>query len=243
MFEVHLLEPDPSLQLAPELLPIFWFLRIGHYTSDKLDELLTWHGIPENDKEILLSDYQEILRTFGDQTRRSGAPSVDHPVAAMLILLIVFKVTKLSMLRAALYHDVLEDFRRRKDVGDNVWTRKRLERVAGKEVVKIVSRLTKRVESPKLSKEQVQELYREQMVGASAEELLVKDADWFHNLATPWKIDDKGHLVAKAYETVNHFIPLTRYKKTAKHRQMAKYLSIQTKHIIDIFGLDVRAGV
>lgn len=238
MFEVRHLEADPALQLAPDLMRYFWFLRIGHYTSDMLDEWLGWYDISANDKRILLSDHQEILKTFGDQIRRSGAPSVDHPISVMLILLIALKVTKLVMLRSAQYHDVLEDFRR----GKNAWTRERLKRMAGEDVMRSVSRLTKRARSATLSKEQVEELYRSTMMGASADEVLLKSADWFHNLATPWNLDH-GHLTAKAYQTIYFYIPLVKRHKTRAHREMARYLSIQAKHMIEFYKLDVRLRV
>ena len=226
-------EFDPALRLAPHLLRDFWFL--SHVGPDAVHELIQQYGpTSAYDRDKLYKGYRRIVEIFEDKFRNTGGPVYEHPVGVMLILMIALGVRNVDMLLAALFHDVLEDHRRSKNRWDRAW----LEGETNKRVTSIVFTLTKRVESATLSAEQIEVLYRSTLMKAGPSEVLVKLADWFYNLATPWKFDTM-YLTEKVFQTMHFYVPLAKAHGTPAHRLMAKYLSDQASFLNQKFDLKI----
>jgi (p)ppGpp synthase/HD superfamily hydrolase len=228
-------EFDPALQLAPQIKNLFWFLRTGHFEPEQVKEWIEAYGPRSREhKDRLFKAYETIVIIFAGATRKSGGPASDHPVAVMLILMIALGVKDVDILCAALFHDVIEDYRR----GKNGWSRMRVEQTFNAVVARYVWGLSKKEISPLHSKFQVEQLYREFMMKAEAAIVLIKLADWLHNLVTPWKTDQR-HLTFKVLETIYFYLVLARRHSSPLHRLLFRWLSHQANFLNEKYDLGI----
>jgi (p)ppGpp synthase/HD superfamily hydrolase len=128
-----------------------------------------------------------MVRAHGTQQRKTGGPYYEHPVAVCRIVMERFGVKEEKILRAALFHDVLED---------TPVTRAELAAAWGDEVAGIVAEVTKSGRPAGMEKEAYARRVYGKLRGASAEAKVVKTADRIHNLQG---LEQMGRGFLKAY--------------------------------------------
>jgi guanosine-3',5'-bis(diphosphate) 3'-pyrophosphohydrolase len=192
---------------------------------------------PESNFELLVrtirsynakADLKEIQRAFAfaeraheGQTRKSGEPFVEHPLAVATILAELHLDT--TTLTAALLHDTVEDT----DVG-----LVQLEGEFGDEVARIVDGLTKLEKIEFRSREQEQaENVRKMMVAMAGDirVLLIKLADRLHNMRTlaPLRPEKRREI---ATETLEIYAPLANRLGVQEIKWELEDLSFKTLH-------------
>jgi GTP diphosphokinase / guanosine-3',5'-bis(diphosphate) 3'-diphosphatase len=131
---------------------------------------------PEVDLAIVRKAYEFSAKAHEGQTRRSGEPYVQHPVAVAGLLTLL--KTDVTAVVAGLLHDTLED---------TVATADELEREFGKEVVHLVDGVTKIGKIAFRSSEEKQAENFRKMVLSMADDIrvvIIKLADRLHNMRT-----------------------------------------------------------
>jgi len=131
---------------------------------------------PDADLGMIRKAYEFSVKAHEGQTRRSGEPYVQHPVAVAGVLSLL--KTDVAAVVAGLLHDTLED---------TVATADELEREFGKEVVHLVDGVTKIGKITFRSSEEKQAENFRKMVLSMADDIrvvIIKLADRLHNMRT-----------------------------------------------------------
>ena len=146
-----------------------------------IEKILAKNNFDEHQKNLIRKSFEFAKKAHEGQTRLTGEPYINHPVAVAQIL------TNLkldgSTIAAALLHDTVED---------TPATIKEIEKSFGKDISFLVSGVTKlaRIEYKKQiedKKQNIQVQNLRKMFFAMAEDLrviLIKLADRFHNMQT-----------------------------------------------------------
>lgn len=154
---------------------------------------------PEADLSLVRKAYDFSARAHEGQTRRSGEPYVQHPVAVAGVLTLL--KTDVAAVVAGLLHDTLED---------TVATPAELEREFGKEVVHLVDGVTKIGKITFRSYEEKQAENFRKMVLSMADDIrvvIIKLADRLHNMRTLEHLSEaKRQEIAQ--ETLEIYAPL-----------------------------------
>jgi GTP pyrophosphokinase len=170
-------------------------------TVADIDQLITRLRTyqPDADLGVICKAYEFSAKAHEGQTRRSGEPYVQHPVAVAGVLTSL--KTDVTAVVAGLLHDTLED---------TVATADELEREFGREVVHLVDGVTKigRI-TFKSSEEKQAENFRK-MVLSMADDIrvvIIKLADRLHNMRT---LEHVGEIKRRdiAQETLEIYAPL-----------------------------------
>ncbi len=143
--------------------------------------------------------YEFSAKVHEGQTRRSGEPYVQHPVAVAGVLTLL--KTDVAAVVAGLLHDTLED---------TVATPAELEREFGKEVVHLVDGVTKIGKITFRSYEEKQAENFRKMVLSMADDIrvvIIKLADRLHNMRTLEHLSEAKRLEI-AQETLEIYAPL-----------------------------------
>lgn len=154
---------------------------------------------PEADLSLVRKAYDFSAKAHQGQTRRSGEPYVQHPVAVAGVLTLL--KTDVAAVVAGLLHDTLED---------TVATPAELEREFGKEVVHLVDGVTKIGKITFRSYEEKQAENFRKMVLSMADDIrvvIIKLADRLHNMRTLEHLSEaKRQEIAQ--ETLEIYAPL-----------------------------------
>lgn len=154
---------------------------------------------PEADLGLVRKAYEFSAKAHEGQTRRSGEPYVQHPVAVAGVLTSL--KTDVTAIVAGLLHDTLED---------TVATADELQKEFGKEVVRLVDGVTKIGKITFRSSEERQAENFRKMVLSMADDIrvvIIKLADRLHNMRTLEHLkESKRHEIAK--ETLEIYAPL-----------------------------------
>jgi len=154
---------------------------------------------PEADLSLVRKAYDFSAKAHEGQTRRSGEPYVQHPVAVAGVLTML--KTDVAAVVAGLLHDTLED---------TVATPAELEREFGKEVVHLVDGVTKIGKITFRSYEEKQAENFRKMVLSMADDIrvvIIKLADRLHNMRTLEHLSEaKRQEIAQ--ETLEIYAPL-----------------------------------
>ncbi|NOS77880.1 MAG: bifunctional (p)ppGpp synthetase/guanosine-3',5'-bis(diphosphate) 3'-pyrophosphohydrolase [Nitrospira sp.] len=154
---------------------------------------------PEADLSLVRKAYDFSAKAHEGQTRRSGEPYVQHPVAVAGVLTLL--KTDVAAVVAGLLHDTLED---------TVATPAELEREFGKEVVHLVDGVTKIGKITFRSYEEKQAENFRKMVLSMADDIrvvIIKLADRLHNMRTLEHLSEaKRQEIAQ--ETLEIYAPL-----------------------------------
>ncbi|ULA64892.1 MAG: GTP pyrophosphokinase [Nitrospira sp.] len=154
---------------------------------------------PEADLSLVRKAYDFSAKAHEGQTRRSGEPYVQHPVAVAGVLTLLR--TDVAAVVAGLLHDTLED---------TVATPAELEREFGKEVVHLVDGVTKIGKITFRSYEEKQAENFRKMLLSMADDIrvvIIKLADRLHNMRTLEHLSEaKRHEIAQ--ETLEIYAPL-----------------------------------
>ncbi|MEK7869012.1 MAG: bifunctional (p)ppGpp synthetase/guanosine-3',5'-bis(diphosphate) 3'-pyrophosphohydrolase, partial [Nitrospirota bacterium] len=154
---------------------------------------------PEADLSLVRKAYDFSAKAHQGQTRRSGEPYVQHPVAVAGVLTLL--KTDVAAVVAGLLHDTLED---------TVATPAELEREFGKEVVHLVDGVTKIGKITFRSYEENQSENFRKMVLSMADDIrvvIIKLADRLHNMRTLEHLSEaKRQEIAQ--ETLEIYAPL-----------------------------------
>jgi len=154
---------------------------------------------PEADLSLVRKAYDFSAKVHQGQTRRSGEPYVQHPVAVAGVLTLL--KTDVAAVVAGLLHDTLED---------TVATPAELEREFGKEVVHLVDGVTKIGKITFRSYEEKQAENFRKMVLSMADDIrvvIIKLADRLHNMRTLEHLSEAKRLEI-AQETLEIYAPL-----------------------------------
>ena len=154
---------------------------------------------PDADLSVVRKAYEFSAKAHEGQTRRSGEPYVQHPVAVAGVL--AFLRTDVAAVVAGLLHDTLED---------TVATPDELEREFGKEVVHLVDGVTKIGKITFKSSEEKQAENFRKMVLSMADDIrvvIIKLADRLHNMRTLEHLSDSKRQEI-AQETLEIYVPL-----------------------------------
>jgi GTP pyrophosphokinase len=157
--------PRPRLRREPDVAPRLQPL---------LKKVRTYN--PKADLRSLEQAFAVAEQAHEGQTRKSGEPYIEHPLAVAGILADLHLDT--VTLEAALLHDTVED---------TAVTLERIEEEFGDEVARIVDGLTKLEKLPFRTREQAQAENVRKMIVAMAGDirvLLIKLADRLHNMRT-----------------------------------------------------------
>lgn len=162
-----------------------------------LDRLRSYQ--PDADLAVVRKAYDFSAKAHEGQTRRSGEPYVQHPVAVAGVLTLL--KTDVTAVVAGLLHDTLED---------TVATTEELEREFGKEVVHLVDGVTKIGKITFKSSEEKQAENFRKMVLSMADDIrvvIIKLADRLHNMRT---LEYLGEIKRQeiAQETLEIYAPL-----------------------------------
>ncbi|MGA6826666.1 RelA/SpoT family protein [Nitrospira sp. NS4] len=154
---------------------------------------------PDADLGLVRKAYDFSAKAHAGQTRRSGEPYVQHPVAVAGVLTLL--KTDVAAVVAGLLHDTLED---------TVATPDELEREFGKEVVHLVDGVTKIGKITFRSSEEKQAENFRKMVLSMADDIrvvIIKLADRLHNMRTlEYMSEAKRQEIAQ--ETLEIYAPL-----------------------------------
>ena len=154
---------------------------------------------PDADLGMILKAYEFSAKAHEGQTRRSGEPYVQHPVAVAGVLSLL--KTDIAAVVAGLLHDTLED---------RVATADDLEREFGKEVVHLVDGVTKIGKITFKSSEEKQAENFRKMVLSMADDIrvvIIKLADRLHNMRTLEHLGEKKRQEI-SQETLEIYAPL-----------------------------------
>lgn len=165
--------------------------------DDLVREVQSCH--PEADEALLRRAYEFSARAHEGQTRRSGEPYLQHPLAVAGIL--TFLKLDVTAIVAGLLHDTLED---------TVATQEELQTHFGGEVAHLVEGVTKIGQIPFQTYEEKQAENFRKMLLSMADDIrvvFIKLADRLHNMRT------LGHLPERkqkqiAQETLEIYSPL-----------------------------------
>ena len=154
---------------------------------------------PEADLSLVRKAYDFSAKAHEGQTRRSGEPYVQHPVAVAGVLTVL--KTDVAAVVAGLLHDTLED---------TVATPAELEHEFGKEVVHLVDGVTKIGKITFRSYEEKQAENFRKMLLSMADDIrvvIIKLADRLHNMRTLEHLSEaKRQEIAQ--ETLEIYAPL-----------------------------------
>ena len=154
---------------------------------------------PGADLGMVRKAYEFSAKAHEGQTRRSGEPYVQHPVAVAGVLTLL--KTDVTAVVAGLLHDTLED---------TVATAEELEREFGKEVLHLVDGVTKIGKITLKSSEEKQAENFRKMVLSMADDIrvvIIKLADRLHNMRTLEPLSEhKRQEIAQ--ETLEIYAPL-----------------------------------
>jgi GTP pyrophosphokinase len=154
---------------------------------------------PGVDLGVVRKAYEFSAKAHAGQTRRSGEPYVQHPVAVAGVLTLL--KTDVTAVVAGLLHDTLED---------TVATAEELEREFGKEVVHLVDGVTKIGKIALRSSEEKQAENFRKVVLSMADDIrvvIIKLADRLHNMCTLEHLsENKRQEIAQ--ETLEIYAPL-----------------------------------
>lgn len=172
-----------------------------HETVTDLDRLLERLQAyqPDADLGLVRKAYEFSAKAHEGQTRRSGEPYVQHPVAVAGVLTAL--KTDVTAIVAGLLHDTLED---------TVATADELEREFGKEVVHLVDGVTKIGKITFRSSEEKQAENFRKMVLSMADDIrvvIIKLADRLHNMRTLEHLQESKRQEI-AQETLEIYAPL-----------------------------------
>src|SRR5512147_1098963 len=154
---------------------------------------------PDADLGMIRKAYAFSAKAHQGQTRRSGEPYVQHPVAVAGVLALL--KTDVAAVVAGLLHDTLED---------TVATADELEREFGKEVVHLVDGVTKIGKITFRSSEEKQAENFRKMVLSMADDIrvvIIKLADRLHNMRTLEHLGERKRQEI-AQETLEIYAPL-----------------------------------
>lgn len=154
---------------------------------------------PDADLSVIRKAYEFSAKAHEGQTRRSGEPYVQHPVAVAGVLTML--KTDVTAVVAGLLHDTLED---------TVATVEELEREFGKEVVQLVDGVTKIGKITFRSSEEKQAENFRKMVLSMADDIrvvIIKLADRLHNMRTLEHLGERKRQEI-AQETLEIYAPL-----------------------------------
>ena len=154
---------------------------------------------PDADLSMIRKAYEFSAKAHEGQTRRSGEPYVQHPVAVAGVLTML--KTDVTAVVAGLLHDTLED---------TVATVEELEREFGKEVVHLVDGVTKIGKITFRSSEEKQAENFRKMVLSMADDIrvvIIKLADRLHNMRTLEHLGERKRQEI-AQETLEIYAPL-----------------------------------
>ena len=154
---------------------------------------------PEADEALLRRAYAFSAKAHEGQTRRSGEPYLQHPVAVAGIL--TFLKLDVTAIVAGLLHDTLED---------TVATQEELQTHFGHEVAHLVEGVTKIGQIPFRTYEEKQAENFRKMLLSMADDIrvvFIKLADRLHNMRTLGHLpEDKQKQIAQ--ETLEIYAPL-----------------------------------
>lgn len=162
-----------------------------------MDQVKAYH--PEADTGLIQRAYDYSAKAHEGQTRQTGEPYVQHPLAVAGIL--TFLKLDVPAIVAGLLHDTLED---------TVATRAELEQEFGSDVARLVEGVTKIGQIPFKTYEEKQAENFRKMVLSMADDIrvvFIKLADRLHNMQTLDALpDDKRKKIAQ--ETMEIYAPL-----------------------------------
>ncbi|MCA9457418.1 MAG: bifunctional (p)ppGpp synthetase/guanosine-3',5'-bis(diphosphate) 3'-pyrophosphohydrolase, partial [Nitrospira sp.] len=174
-------------------------MGVTHLTDivQLMDQVKAYY--PEADTDFIKRAYDYSAKAHEGQTRRTGEPYVQHPLAVAGIL--TFLKLDVPAIVAGLLHDTLED---------TVATRAELEKEFGSDVARLVEGVTKIGQIPfKTDAEKQAENFRK-MVLSMADDIrvvFIKLADRLHNMQTLEALsDEKRKKIAQ--ETMEIYAPL-----------------------------------
>ncbi|NWG18831.1 MAG: bifunctional (p)ppGpp synthetase/guanosine-3',5'-bis(diphosphate) 3'-pyrophosphohydrolase [Chloroflexi bacterium] len=150
-------------------------------------------------EELVRNAYAVAREAHGKQTRDSGEPYIDHPVAVAHILLDL--QLDAASVAAALLHDVIED---------TIVTKEQVATLFGDEIANLVDGVTKLSALEARTREEAQVGTYRKMFIAMADDprvVLVKLADRLHNIRTIGSISDERQK-RMARETLEIYAPL-----------------------------------
>ncbi|RMH08781.1 MAG: bifunctional (p)ppGpp synthetase/guanosine-3',5'-bis(diphosphate) 3'-pyrophosphohydrolase [Nitrospirae bacterium] len=162
-----------------------------------LQQLHTY--LPEHDEAIVRRAYEFAARAHEGQTRQSGGPFLQHPLAVAGIL--TFLKLDGTAIVAGLLHDTLED---------TLATREELEREFGSDVARLVEGVTKIGQIPFKTYEEKQAENFRKMVLSMADDIrvvFIKLADRLHNMRTLEHLSESKQKQI-AQETLEIYAPL-----------------------------------
>ena len=131
---------------------------------------------PQGDTDLIRRAYAFSAKAHEGQTRQSGEPYLQHPLAVAGVL--TFLKLDVPAIVAGLLHDTLED---------TVATRSELEKHFGNDVARLVEGVTKIGKIPFKSQEEKQAENFRKMVLSMADDIrvvFIKLADRLHNMET-----------------------------------------------------------
>ena len=167
-------------------------------TTYTIDDLISKANNYIND-ELIKKAYYYANDAHMGQTRKSGGPYINHPLATAIILTTVY--ADCETICAGLLHDVLED---------TLVTKNELEEEFGIEITNLVYGVTK-ISKIHFSTENeaLVEYYKKIIVGMSADVrvIIIKLADRLHNMRTLWALaEDRRKAISK--ETLEILAPI-----------------------------------
>jgi GTP pyrophosphokinase len=174
-------------------------MGVTHLTDIEqlMDQVKAYH--PEADTGLIRRAYDYSAKAHDGQTRQTGEPYVQHPLAVAGIL--TFLKLDVPAIVAGLLHDTLED---------TVATRAELEKEFGSDVARLVEGVTKIGQIPFKTYEEKQAENFRKMVLSMADDIrvvFIKLADRLHNMQTLEALgDEKRRKIAQ--ETMEIYAPL-----------------------------------
>ena len=174
-------------------------MSVVHLTDIEqlMEQVVAYH--PEADTSLIRRAFEYSVKAHEGQTRQTGEPYVQHPLAVAGIL--TFLKLDVPAIVAGLLHDTLED---------TVATQEELEEQFGADVARLVDGVTKIGQIPFESYEEKQAENFRKMVLSMADDIrvvFIKLADRLHNMQTLEALsDEKRKKIAQ--ETMEIYAPL-----------------------------------
>ena len=174
-------------------------MSVVHMTDIEqlMEQVVAYH--PEADTSLIRRAFEYSVKAHEGQTRQTGEPYVQHPLAVAGIL--TFLKLDVPAIVAGLLHDTLED---------TVATQEELEEQFGADVARLVDGVTKIGKIPFETYEEKQAENFRKMVLSMADDIrvvFIKLADRLHNMQTLEALSDERRKKI-AQETMEIYAPL-----------------------------------
>jgi guanosine-3',5'-bis(diphosphate) 3'-pyrophosphohydrolase len=200
-------------------LPVFKYNET-YLERAEMERMLRERGLAALDINVVLDAYDMAESVHEFQKRPDGTPYFWHPSRVAKIIVDELGISDISIICAALLHDVLED--------SQVLTSEILEYNFGAYTSYLVSMLTKDIKAQGELREIIEKEYVERLTGATEDAKMLKLCDRLDTFRC-LEFNVKRNPIKYVMETTKHYFPLAEKSEDPNMKYLLKELQ-QTRN-------------